>query len=534
MMRILMVAAETTPFVKTGGLGEVVGSLARALRKRGHDTRMVIPFYSVIPSGLKETVVFRKRWTMPLSWRQQSIGLYEGHTEQGTTYLIENAFYFARDAIYGMSGTYDEGERFAFFSRAVLDMLLQLDWVPDVIHLHDWQAALVPFFHQYFYSHVGSLEHVRYVLTVHNLKYQGIFPPGIVGDVLGVGSEVLRTDDMEYYGQANFLKAGLVRAHRVTTVSPTYAEEIRHPYYGEGLDGLFRVLHPPVEGILNGIDTEDYDPEHDPHLFIPYNDLAGKKENKRRLLESMGFKTEEETMLMVMVSRLVEQKGLDLLLHILSELFQRPVQLIILGSGEAQYEAHLKRGEAHFPRQMRVITGYDESLARKLYAAGDVYLMPSRFEPCGISQIIAMRYLTVPIVRLTGGLVDTVPSYNPSTGTGMGITFYEYNAHALLDAIDRALRLYYDREGGHFDKMAASMRKRSFAWDASAEAYETIYRTLRPQPPDDDFLDASIELRENVRTSGKRIPLEKARKSEQKEERKRISTPKRTNHTLTP
>ncbi|PTQ57895.1 MAG: Glycogen synthase, ADP-glucose transglucosylase [Candidatus Carbobacillus altaicus] len=484
-MRILMVAAESTPFVKTGGLGEVVGSLARALRKRGHDTRIVIPFYSVIPSELKETVTFRMRWTMSLSWRQQSVGLYEHHAGHGVTYFIENAFYFARDAIYGMSGTYDEGERFAFFSRAVLEALLHLEWVPDVVHLHDWQAALVPFFHEHFYRDVDKLKGVRYVLTVHNLKYQGIFPPGIVGDVLGVGPEVLRTDDMEYYGQANFLKAGLVRAHRVTTVSPTYAEEIRHPYYGEGLDGLFRVLKPPVVGILNGIDLEDYDPAQDPHVFVPYTDLQGKRDNKRLLLESMGLQAETSKMLMVMVSRLVEQKGIDLVLHILSELFQRPVVLMILGSGEAHYEAHLKQAEAHFPRQIRVMTGYNEGLARKLYAAADVYLMPSRFEPCGISQMIAMRYLAVPLVRLTGGLVDTVQPYNPLTGTGVGVTFYEYNAHALLDAVDRVLQLYDDETDRHFYNMTETMRRRPLGWDRSAVAYEALYRSLFPEPPED-------------------------------------------------
>lgn len=476
-MNILFVATEASPFIKTGGLGEVVGSLPKALREIGVDARIILPKYGKMSGEYQNRMKRLKEFTVRLGWRQQYCGLYQLEWNGGIVYFIDNEYYFKRDAIYGSVGITDEAERFAFFSKAVLESIPHLGWKPDLLHLNDWQTALVPLFYHAFFRHLPSYEGLKTVLTIHNLKYQGIFPSSILPDVLGVGWEYFTPDRLEFYGNVNFLKGGIAFADAITTVSPTYAEEIQNSYYGEGLDGLLRAKREKLFGILNGIDVDAYNPKTDPYLLYHYEkSREDKGKNKAAIQEHFHLKISDDPMLTVMIARLVEQKGIDLIIRVLPEMMQEEVQFIIMGDGEWRYENFFRHAEHLYPDKLRLHTTYKEDLAHQLYAAGDLLLMPSRFEPCGISQMIAMRYLTVPLVRLTGGLKDTVRPYNPLTHEGDGFTFYDYNAHEMLYAFQRAVRTYQDKE--EWNRILNNLLHKDFRWSSSARQYKELYRNL--------------------------------------------------------
>ncbi|ALS28459.1 glycogen synthase GlgA [Paenibacillus cisolokensis] len=473
-MNILFAASEAVPLVKTGGLADVTGALPLALRKLGVRTGVILPKYEEIAElhiARFETVC---TFTVQLGWRKQYCGLLRAAIGGIDYYLIDNEYYFKRRGLYGYG---DDAERFVFFSFAVVEALRYLDVRPDILHCHDWQTALVPFLLKTRYAHDPVCRGIPTVFTIHNLKYQGVFSKELMLDLLGAGEEVFRTELLEFYGAANCMKSGLVCADKLTTVSPTYAEEIQTEWYGEKLDGLLRRRSGDLSGIVNGIDTALFDPMNDPALVAPYrHSLDEKRRNKTALQRELGLPEAENVPLIGIVSRLVEQKGFDLLAHILDEALSEPAQWAVLGAGERRYEELFREAAARRPDKIAVRLGYDDGLARRIFAGSDLYLMPSKFEPCGLSQLIALRYLSVPIVRETGGLKDTVLSYNEYTGEGNGFTFAHYNAHDLLFTIRRALKFYADPAA--WGTIAANAAKRDYGWDRSAKQYLALYDEL--------------------------------------------------------
>lgn len=478
MTNVLFIAAEAAPFAKTGGLGDVVGSLPKALNRAGLDVRVLLPKYGQIAKEYRDRMTHLGERTVPLAWRKQYGGVEKLEYGGIIFYFLDNEYYFKRDG--GYYGQYDDAERFGFFCRGALETIPLLGFVPDILHCHDWQSAMVPVFLEAFYRHDPAYRRLRTVFTIHNLKYQGVFSHWILHNVLGLGDEYFTNDRLEYYGQVNFLKGGIVFGGKVTTVSPSYAREICRDYSGEGMAGLLREKEYKLQGILNGLDYEEYNPQTDPHLFVHYTATdapAGKRENKTRLQQKVGLPVRAEVPLAAMVSRLTTQKGLDLLLHILEELLADDLQVIILGTGEARYEETLSGIAAAYRKKMKVILHFDEGLARQIYAASDLYLMPSLFEPCGLSQLIALRYGSLPVVRETGGLKDTVYPYQEKTGEGNGFTFSNYNAHDFLYTIRRALGYY--REQGLWQILAAKAMQNDFSWERSAEHYRDLYNGVK-------------------------------------------------------
>ncbi|TFE28542.1 glycogen synthase GlgA [Cohnella luojiensis] len=473
-MRVMFAASEAMPLVKTGGLADVVGALPKALAKRGVDVTVVLPKYGEIPKAIADAVSTIAVMEVQLGWRRQYCGIQEVTVDGVRFLLIDNEFYFKRGYLYGYG---DEAERFAFFSFAVLEMLDKLDVLPDIIHCHDWQTGLVPFLLKTRYANRPGYRDIRTVFTIHNLQYQGVFSRDLLQDLLATGDDSFTEDSLEFYGSASCMKAGLRFADKLSTVSNTYAYEIQTEAYGEKLDGVIRQRSHDLWGILNGIDTEVYDPMNDPHLAFPYrNSIAKKHQNKTALQKELGLPVDEAVPMIGIVSRLTGQKGFDLIGVIMPALMKENLQLVILGSGEPNIEAMLR--EAHLAHRDKIALwfGFNEGLARRVYAASDMYLMPSRFEPCGLSQLIALRYRSVPIVRETGGLRDTVEPYNEYTGTGTGFTFGPATAHDLLYTVRRALSFYGKEE--HWIKIVDNGAKKDYGWDASARLYYRLYREL--------------------------------------------------------
>ncbi|MCR4441527.1 MAG: glycogen synthase GlgA [Peptococcaceae bacterium] len=477
-MKVLFAASEASPFARTGGLGEVVGSLPKALNRLGADARVIIPKYGTIAAEYKKNMKNIGNVTVPVAWRRQYCGVEKLEREEATYYFLDNEYYFNRENIYGY---YDEAERFSFFCRGVVETLKILDFSPEIIHCHDWQAALIPLFWREFCSGQQGHAPVKTVFTIHNLKYQGVFTHWILHNILGLGDEYFTPDRLEYYGKVNILKAGIVFSNSLTTVSRTYAEEIKYPFFGEGLDGLIRAHEHKLRGILNGLDYNDYDPEMDYNIYVNYNQNPDfKQENKAKLQEELALPVNKNIPLLGVVTRLTVQKGLDLLIHILDELLELDVQLVVLGAGEEKYEQFFSEKASCCPQKCRTVLKFDEVLARKIYAASDLFLMPSLFEPCGLSQLIALRYGALPVVRETGGLKDTVRPYNEKTGEGNGFTFANYNAHELLFTIKRALLLYRERET--WNRLVANALQSDYSWEKSAREYYSLYRELAAKP----------------------------------------------------
>jgi starch synthase len=475
MVRVLIVASEAVPFAKSGGLGEVAGSLPRALAQAGAEVRVVLPKYGDIPEVFKREMVHLGSVTVPLSWRRQYCGVSRLEHKGTTFYFLDNEYYFKRSGYYGY---YDEAERFAFFCRGVLQSLGIMDFRPDILHCHDWQAALVPVFLQAFCQDVPGYQEMKTVLTIHNLKFQGVFPHGILSDLLDLSERYFSPDKLEFYGSVNYLKGGIVFSDRITTVSPGYAEEIKYPFFGEYLDGLIRQHEYKLSGILNGLDYEEYDPAGDPALYENYGaGVKGKKANKVRLQQDLGLPVGEDLLLLAMVSRLTGQKGLDLLLHIFDELLGENLQLVILGAGEERYERSLADLASRYPQKFRLCLEFNETLARRIYGAADLFLMPSLFEPCGLGQMIALRYGSVPVVRETGGLRDTVFAYNEQTGEGNGFSFSNDNAHDFLYTVRRALSFYAKPK--IWARIVRNAQNSDCSWDKSAREYLGLFEKLK-------------------------------------------------------
>ncbi|GGA25233.1 glycogen synthase GlgA [Paenibacillus physcomitrellae] len=474
-MKICFAAAEGTPFVKTGGLADVIGALPKALLKEGHDVRLIMPKHKMIPDSFKQDMVHVGTTSVYVGWREKYCGVEMLTYEGIKVYFIDNEDYFAREGIYGYG---DDGERFAYFSRAVLDILPVIDFQPDVIHVHDWHTGPVPLLLRHHYGLNPFYADIKTVFTVHNLLYQGIFPYEVLGDLLGLPNSYFTPEGVEYYGNVNYMKAGLVFADHVTTVSPTYAQEIQTSFYGYGLDGLLRSISGRLSGIVNGIDTKLYNPATDKALPVTYrSNLTKKRENKAKLQEELGLPVAPDIPLLSMVTRLVEPKGLDLVLRILDELlYFDDVQIVVLGTGDPAYEQWFREAAYRQPQKLSAQIRFDDSLSRRIYAGSDMFLMPSKFEPCGISQLLALRYGSIPIVRETGGLNDTVKAYNEFEGEGNGFTFTHYNAHDLLYTIRRAIQFYHQPE--HWKKIVKNAFSGDYSWSVSAGEYAEIYRQI--------------------------------------------------------
>lgn len=473
-MQILFVASEALPFVKTGGLADVIGSLPNALIKNGIDARVIIPKYKAIPEEFKKKMLLRKSFNISLGWRNQYCGIEELDYDGVKYYFVDNKLYFNRDEIYGYCDSFDEAERFAFFAKAVIESLPYLDFKPDVIHLHDWQTALVSMYLKTSYSNNDYYKSIRTVFTIHNLRYQGIFPKELLVDVLNIDREQFRINGIEYYGSINYLKAGLIYSDYISTVSNTYSEEIQYPYYGNGLDGILRERKNKIHGILNGINVSEYDPTTDSNIFINYNDYENKLLNKMLLQDLFGFSSNKDIPLIAVISRLVPQKGIELIITVLDEILSENVQLVIQGTGEEKYEKILKEFEIKYPNKFRFLNTFDDKFSRKVYASSDLFLMPSLFEPCGLGQIIALKYLSVPLVRETGGLKDTISSFNEFTGEGNGFSFTNYNAYDMLYTIKRALHFYNDKD--LWKKIISNGTKTDYSWRKSAQQYINLYQ----------------------------------------------------------
>ncbi|MFZ3576853.1 glycogen synthase [Virgibacillus sp. DJP39] len=467
--KVLFVASECSPFVKTGGLADVVGSLPQVLNKNENtDVRVILPLYEEIITKWQGYLEWVTSIHVNVGWRSQEANIYELNHNGVHYYFIENDYYFTRKGVYGY---YDDGERFVFFCQAVIESLSVLDFKPDILHGHDWQAGLAVAFAKI----VEPVENMKTVFTIHNIKYQGIIPKDGFDELFNIPPEHI--GGLEWNGLLNCMKSGIFHADKITTVSPTYAEEIKTIYYGEGLHSLFADRQNDLVGIINGVDVDDYNPKTDPHIHANYiYSRAKKKENKENLQKKLGLPIDAEKPLYVMITRLVEQKGLHLVQTILDEFLQKDVQFIVLGTGDFEFENFCYHAAERNKDKLVSYLGFDEALARQLYAAGDFFVMPSQFEPCGLSQLIALQYKTVPIVRETGGLKDTVTPFNEVDGTGNGFSFENYNAHEFLNALTYSFEIYHDPD--KWSTLLKNVNKSNFSWKESANAYTGLYESL--------------------------------------------------------
>ena len=476
-MKILFTASECVPFCKTGGLADVVGALAPVLAKAGHDVRVMLPLYSAIKEKWTAQMNTVAEFEVELGWRRQYCGIKSLVKDGVTWYFVDNQYYFGRSYIYGLGG--DEYERFGFFCRAALNALPILNFKPDVLHAHDWQSGMIPALLKIQYAHLPFYADIKTMFTIHNLQYQGVFAIKDVQDVLGLGDDVYTSDKLECYGCANFLKAGLVYADQITTVSPSYAQEIQTAYYGERLEGLLKAREKDLAGVINGIDVAEYDPEKDPIIAKNYSaeDLSGKLECKRALQKKLGLPIRNDVPVIGMVGRLSNQKGLDLIDYVIGDLLNMDIQLVVLGQGDSRYVNLFSWAEGQYPDKVAARFVLDLDLAHEIYAGADMFLMPSQFEPCGLSQMMSLRYGTVPIVRETGGLRDTVLSYNEYTGEGNGFTFFNYNAHDMLHTIQRAV-YYYTQQKEIWKTLQERGLGGDYSWDHSSKDYLALYEKL--------------------------------------------------------
>ncbi|OKP84742.1 starch synthase [Paenibacillus helianthi] len=472
-MKVLFAAAEAHPFVKTGGLADVIGALPKALKGAGVDVRVILPKYRGIPEKFVSQMEHVAVLSVPIGWRNQYCGIERLVYDGIPIYFVDNEYYFGRDGIYGYM---DDGERFAFYNRAVLECLEIIDFQPDVLHCHDWHAAVIPMLLQGHYRHNPFYKEIRTVFTIHNLLYQGVFPYEVLGELLGLDDSYFL--GVEYYGNVNYMKAGIVYSDHITTVSPTYSEEIRTAYYGYGLDGLLNSRADSLSGIVNGIDTKIYNPASDPQIYTRYrSNLAKKAENKLALQQELGLPVAPYIPMLAMVTRLVDSKGLDLLTRVLDELlYYDDIQFVLLGTGDEVYERWFREAQWRYPSKLSSQILFNDALSRKIYAASDLFLMPSKFEPCGIGQLLALRYGSIPVVRETGGLNDTVHAYNEETGEGNGFTFKDYNAHDMMYTIRRAVSFYQKPE--HWKKVTKNAFAGDYSWNVSAQQYIDIYNRI--------------------------------------------------------
>ncbi len=470
-MKILYVASEAVPFIASGGLADVAGSLPKALINLGHDCRVILPLYSDISPELRKKARLVTSFSVPLGWRNQYCGMFMAQVDGVTYYLLDNEYYFKREGIYGF---FDDAERFAFFSKAVCESIQYMDFTPDILHCNDWQTALVPTYLNAYYRSAERLRAVRTVFTIHNIQYQGKYGMELLGDLLGLPEYT--GEWLGYDGCLNFMKGAIEQSDMISTVSPTYANEILDPWFGQGLDRILRERQYKLQGILNGIDTARYDPQTDKSLFAAYtvDSLEGKYTNKAQLQRLMGLGQDPDTMLISIVSRLVSHKGLDLVKYIFDELIALDVAVLVLGAGDYIYENFFCEMAAKYPGKVAVKVGFIPDLAQKIYAGSDAFLMPSKSEPCGLSQMVALRYGTIPIVRTTGGLRDSITDLGEKDGNGF--TFASYNAHDMLSAIQRCKALYDDRAA--WQAAVQHAMRCDFSWGHSAGEYAKMYKRV--------------------------------------------------------
>lgn len=470
-MKILFVASEARPFIASGGLADVAGSLPKALCDSGNECRVVIPLYKNIPQQFREKMEFVRNFNVPLAWRNQYCGVFKMCHQGVVYYFLDNEYYFKRDNLYGY---YDDAERFAFFSKASMEMLNYIDYAPDIVHTNDWHTALVPVYLNTFYRSVPKYHDIKTVFTIHNIQYQGQYGMEIAWDVLGIPE--YQHPILEYNGCLNMMKAAIVQVNVVNTVSPSYAVEIHDPWFSHGLDPILNMKGNRVIGILNGIDVAANDPKTDQDIYKNYDikTLEDKKVNKAELMKEMGLEPNEDRMLIGMVTRFASHKGLDLVKYIFDDLMRDNVSVVVLGSGEKVYEDFFREMQYRYAGRMSVKIGFLPALSKKIYAGADVFLMPSKSEPCGLAQMVAARYGTLPIVRETGGLKDSI--HDMGTENGNGFTFKTYNAHDMLGAIQRAEGLYGNKPLWK-DAMTAAMSS-DFSWDKSAGEYVRMYQMI--------------------------------------------------------
>jgi starch synthase len=471
-MKILYATSEAGPFIRSGGLGDVAGALPKALVAEKADVRVVLPMYDDIPAAFKEKMVYMGSANVPLGWRNQYAGLFSLSYDEVTYYFVDNEFYFKRKGIYGF---FDDGERFAFFSKAILELLPLMNFYPDVLHVNDWQTALAPLMLDAYYRGIEEYKDIKTVLSIHNIEFQGRMDAYCIGNVFGIPEEFASV--AEYKKDANMLKAGIEASNKVVTVSPTYAKEVMHAFFACGLEEILNARSFKVSGIINGIDTVLYNPAKDGALFKNYSlaNIAKKQENKTGLQGLLGLPKADKPML-AMVTRLTPQKGVDIILQVIHEILDLDIQLVILGTGDYRYENAFKELQLQYPTKLATIVSFSADLASKIYAAADLFLMPSKFEPCGLSQLISMRYGSVPIVRETGGLKDTVKPFNPTDQTGTGFTFNSFDAYDMLDAIKRSLNAYHNAE--NWKAVQANAMNLDSSWKKSAKEYIKLYKSI--------------------------------------------------------
>lgn len=478
MKKILFAASECVPFIKTGGLADVVGSLPKYINQQDYDVRVILPWYKAIPASFKENMEYKTHFYMDLAWRNQYVGIMELKLQGVTFYFLDNEFYFSGSTPYG--NIHEDIEKFAFFSKAVLSALPLIEFRPDIIHCHDWQTGLIPVYLHDTFSKGEFYQGIKTIMTIHNLKFQGVWDIKTVQDITGLSEYYFTSDKLEAYGDANYLKGGIVYSDLVTTVSDSYAYEIQTPFYGEGLDGLMSAKANSLVGIVNGIDYEEYDPQTDNLITYNYNARDFRKEkikNKRALQKELGLKNNDKSFMVGIVSRLTDQKGLDLIDCVIEELCSEDIQLVVLGTGEQKYENLFRHYAWKYSDRVSANIFYSNERSHKIYAACDAFLMPSLFEPCGLSQLISLRYGTVPIVRETGGLRDTVEPYNEYESTGTGFSFQNYNAHDMLNTVNYAKNIFLNKKR-EWNKLIDRAMSKDFSWKNSALKYENIYKNL--------------------------------------------------------
>ena len=470
-MKILYVTSEAAPFCKTGGLADVAGSLPPALAANGDEVAVILPLYGQISDAWKKEMVFRGSMDVSLAWRREYAGLFSLAREGVTWYFVDKERYFHRDTLYG---EFDDGERFAFFCRAVMELMGMMDWKPEVIHCNDWQTALIPI-----YVKDEGRDDLRTMFTIHNVEYQGWYGENAVCDLFGLDYGWFADGTLEMNGSVNLMKGAMLCADSVTTVSPTYAKQLHNSYYAHGMEGIVELISGKMAGVLNGLDIVGFDPAADGMIVKNYTpeDVSGKAECKAALQRAVGLAEDPGVPVIAIVSRLVSHKGMDLVCEVLDGIVATGAQLVVLGKGDYAYEEFFRQAQAHFPGQVSAQIAYSDELSRRIYSGADLFLMPSKSEPCGLSQMIAMRYGTVPIVRQTGGLADTVRSCQLGQEDGNGYVFANYNAYDMLYTIQQAVELYRtSRED--FAKVQYRGMTDDFSWDASARAYRDIYASI--------------------------------------------------------
>lgn len=475
---VLFVSSEAVPFIKTGGLADVAGSLPKYFDKEHYDVRVMLPKYLCIPEKWRSQMKYVTHFYMDLAWRSQYVGVLEMEYAGVHYYFIDNEFYFAGPKPYGY--IHEDIEKFAFFSKAALSAMPLLGFKPDIVHCHDWQTGLVPVYMKERFHDGEFFRDMKSIMTIHNLKFQGIWDLKKVKDITGLPPYFFTSDKLEAYGDANYLKGGIVYADAVTTVSDSYAEEIKTPFYGEHLDGLMRARSNCLTGIVNGIDYEEFNPATDTRIVSNYNQKTFRKEkpkNKKALQQELGLEVNDKKFMIGIVSRLTDQKGLDLIAYMMDQICAEDVQLVILGTGESQYENMFRHFAWKYPDRVSANIYYSEDMSHKIYASCDAFLMPSLFEPCGLSQLMSLRYGTVPIVRETGGLKDTVEPYNEYESTGTGFSFANYNAHEMMNTINYAKHVFYNNKR-EWNKIVDCGMLKDFSWASSAKKYQKLYDNL--------------------------------------------------------